>query len=112
MAVSFGALDLSGLAARTPFVWLVAVALLLAGLSLIVGFMTPFASLLIGLCILGISLSWLPAPAVASMTLPLAALFLLITAVAIALLGPGAFSVDGHLFGRREIVIPPLNPKQ
>lgn len=112
MAVSFGALDLAGLAARTPFVWVVALSLLLAGLSLIVGFMTPFASLLIGVCILGISLSWLPAPAVASMALPLAALFLLITAVAIALLGPGAFSVDGHLFGRREIVIPPLNPKQ
>jgi uncharacterized membrane protein YphA (DoxX/SURF4 family) len=28
-------------------------------------------------------------------------------AVSIALLGPGAFSVDARLFGRREIIIPP-----
>jgi hypothetical protein len=25
------------------------------------------------------------------------------------LLGPGAFSLDGYIFGRREIVIPPRN---
>jgi len=29
-----------------------------------------------------------------------------ILAAAIALLGPGAFSLDARLFGRREIVIP------
>jgi hypothetical protein len=27
-------------------------------------------------------------------------------AVAVALLGPGAFAVDARLFGRREVVIP------
>jgi hypothetical protein len=32
---------------------------------------------------------------------------MIITAAALALLGPGAFSLDGRLFGRREIVIPP-----
>jgi len=37
----------------------------------------------------------------------LAAFGMIVTAVAIALLGPGAFSLDGRLFGRREIVIPP-----
>jgi putative oxidoreductase len=31
---------------------------------------------------------------------------LLIMALASALLGPGAFSLDAHLFGRRKIVIP------
>jgi hypothetical protein len=30
-------------------------------------------------------------------------------AVAVALMGPGAFSLDARLFGRREIVIPPLH---
>jgi len=33
--------------------------------------------------------------------------WMIVTAVAIALLGPGAFSLDGRLFGRREIVIRP-----
>jgi len=32
---------------------------------------------------------------------------MIVAAVALALLGPGAFSLDGRLFGRREIVIPP-----
>jgi hypothetical protein len=36
---------------------------------------------------------------------------MIIIAVAIALLGPGAFSFDGYLFGRREIVIPPRPPE-
>jgi uncharacterized membrane protein YphA (DoxX/SURF4 family) len=35
--------------------------------------------------------------------------FLLVcpTAVALAMLGPGAYSVDAKLFGRREVVFPP-----
>jgi hypothetical protein len=28
--------------------------------------------------------------------------------VAVIVLGPGAFSVDARLFGRREIIIPPM----
>jgi guanyl-specific ribonuclease Sa len=32
-------------------------------------------------------------------------------AASIAMLGPGAYSVDGYLFGRREIVIPPRGPE-
>jgi len=32
---------------------------------------------------------------------------MIVTTIALALLGPGAFSLDGRLFGRREIVIPP-----
>jgi hypothetical protein len=36
-----------------------------------------------------------------------ASLFVVAVAAAIILLGPGAFSVDCFLFGRREIIIPP-----
>jgi hypothetical protein len=32
--------------------------------------------------------------------------------VAVVLLGPGAFSVDARLFGRREVIIPPLSSSQ
>ena len=36
-----------------------------------------------------------------------AALVLIVDAAALALLGPGAHSLDARLFGRREIFIPP-----
>jgi len=36
----------------------------------------------------------------------LAALILIVDAAALALLGPGALSLDARLFGRREIIIP------
>ena len=36
----------------------------------------------------------------------IASMFVVVDAAAIALLGPGAFSVDAHFFGRREIRIP------
>jgi uncharacterized membrane protein YphA (DoxX/SURF4 family) len=32
---------------------------------------------------------------------------LIVMAIVIAVLGPGAFSLDSRMFGRREIVIPP-----
>jgi hypothetical protein len=35
----------------------------------------------------------------------------IILATAIALLGPGAFSLDARLFGRREILIPNISHK-
>ena len=34
-------------------------------------------------------------------------LLVCLTAVALAMLGPGAYSVDAKLFGRREVVFPP-----
>ena len=40
------------------------------------------------------------------------ALELIVLAVAVALLGPGAFSLDARMFGRREILLPnPRPPK-
>ncbi len=33
----------------------------------------------------------------------------MILAAVIALLGPGAYSLDARLFGRREIIIPPAS---
>lgn len=112
VAVAVGALELAGRVDRTAAVWAVAVILLLGGAGLIIGFMTPLASVLVGGCTLGMTLSWIPAPPLASLGVSLVALLLVITAVGIALLGPGAFSLDGQLFGRREIVIPPRSPKR
>ena len=112
IAVAFGASDLSGPIARTPLVWSVAFTLLAGGFGLILGFLTPFASMLVGVSVLGIALSWFPAPPLASLGATLTAAMMVATAIGVALLGPGAFSVDGQLFGRREIVIPPRQHEQ
>jgi uncharacterized membrane protein YphA (DoxX/SURF4 family) len=90
---------------------LIGLLLAASGIFLVIGLLTPVASLLVALCALGIALPWLPATTVAVISPRLMAFGVIITSVAIALLGPGAFSVDGYLFGRREIVIPPSPPE-
>lgn len=112
LAVTLGVLELAGAIEHTVLVWTVASVLVVSGAGLVVGFMTPLASVLVGLCVLGMTLSWIPAPPLASIGVTLVALLMVIIAIGIALLGPGAFSVDGQLFGRREIVIPPRAPER
>jgi uncharacterized membrane protein YphA (DoxX/SURF4 family) len=87
--------------------WLLGLVLIASGVTLAAGFLTPFAGLLVGLCFLGIALAWFPAPSWSLHDARTVAFGMIITAAALALLGPGAFSLDGRLFGRREIVIPP-----
>jgi TQO small subunit DoxD len=106
-----GTLYLSGSSERTALVMLIGLLLAASGIFLVIGLLTPVASLLVALCALGIALPWLPATTVAVISPRLMAFGVIITSVAIALLGPGAFSVDGYLFGRREIVIPPSPPE-
>jgi len=96
---------------RTPIIWTLAVILILGGTSIVIGFLTPFASLAVGLCVFGITISWFPAPPLNGLGMRFLAFVVVTTAVGIALLGPGAFSLDGYLFGRREIVIPPRPPE-
>jgi len=111
LAVICGALYFFDAAERTPAVWIMAAGLLVSGATLIVGYLTPLASLLTGLCIFVNVCSWVPTHLLASLGARLMAAVMVLIAVAIALLGPGAFSLDGYLFGRREIVIPPRTPE-
>lgn len=90
---------------------LLGLVLIISGTALTAGFLTPIAALLVGFCFLGIALSWFPTPSWTLHGVKLMASGMIITAVALALLGPGAFSFDGRLFGRREIVIPPSSRK-
>jgi hypothetical protein len=80
-------------------VWAVGVALLLA-LALCAGYLTPIAA---GLVFVAHALVWSFLEVASA---PVAAIVAL-NAVALAFLGPGAYSVDSYLFGRRVVVIPP-----
>jgi uncharacterized membrane protein YphA (DoxX/SURF4 family) len=80
---------------------------LVAGGSLLVGFATPIAGGVVVLGALSAGFCVLPAAAANLFEAKLSLIFAGIMAAAIVFLGPGAFSVDARLFGRREIIIPP-----
>lgn len=79
--------------------------LIVGGALLLVGLLTPLASALVGLGGLAMAISWIPAPIGNLLDGKLGAAEVVVMAAAVGLLGPGAFSIDGYLFGRREIVI-------
>jgi uncharacterized membrane protein YphA (DoxX/SURF4 family) len=79
---------------------------LLIGAALVIGFLTPIAALLAELLSLSIALSWLPSSIPDVFGGAPATIFLIVMAAAVLFLGPGAWSLDARLFGRREIVIP------
>ena len=81
--------------------------LLLSGICLLIGFLTPILSILACLESLGIAFSWGPLQLLTPFESKLSLFPIIVIAAAIALLGPGAFSLDARLFGWKEIVIPP-----
>lgn len=82
-------------------------ALTFAGAAfLLVGLMTPLVAVLVAAGGIGIALSWIPLPGQELFDSDLAIINLIVLPIAIALLGPGAFSLDARMFGRREITIP------
>lgn len=99
-----------------PDVGLVAYAFMLmcaaSGVSLLIGFLTPLAAILAGLSALCMVFLWNPVPHIELFN-SLLLTNIVVTAAAIAFLGPGAFSLDSRLFGRREIIIArgPASPK-
>ena len=72
----------------------------LVSIFVIAGFLTPYLSIVA----VGISIANFFAAAEPNR---LTSVFIICDAVALALLGPGAYSVDSRLFGRRVTVVTP-----
>ena len=78
----------------------------MTGGSILMGFLTPICCGLTVVENMTISLVQLPASQPPTLASFMAHLNLAIVCIALVLLGPGAFSLDARLFGRREIIIP------
>src|SRR4051812_10699964 len=89
-----------------PTLWTWAAGLIgvTSGVFLLIGFLTKATCVLAVFASVGVALSWLPAPSLSLFDSRLSLIFVSIMAAAIILLGPGAFSLDSRLFGRREII--------
>lgn len=86
---------------------LVGLFLVIAGACILIGFLTPGTILFVGLILVAGALSWLPRPGTSLIDSMVSAILSGCVLVALLLLGPGSFSVDAKLFGRREVIIRP-----
>lgn len=115
LTVSVTALG-QGIACLESFTWvsfLRAAALIPSGFCVLIGFVTPAASLVTTISILAISTPWFVSPGERLLDSRGALLEVAIISLSLAMMGPGSFSLDARFFGRREIVIPPRSrPKQ
>ncbi len=95
----------------TPGTWFVGLGTLAGGTLLSVGFLTPIVGFIMGLGALGVGFSLLPGCASNLVDEKLPAIQAASILIAVVLLGPGAFSIDSRIFGRREIIIAPPPPR-
>lgn len=78
-----------------PLAWIIIGLCLASAACLLAGFMTPLIATLVAIGSSVVALSGHQPPPVE----------ITILAVIVALLGPGAFSIDARMFGRREILV-------
>ena len=83
--------------------YIVGITLTVLGTSITLGFLTPICGallLMVGLVNVALSVAQQSRP------ISVAALFSIFLSALTLLLGPGGFSIDALLFGRREVVLP------
>jgi uncharacterized membrane protein YphA (DoxX/SURF4 family) len=84
---------------------------LATGAALLIGFLTPAFSALFCLKIV-FSLCIVPStPCCNHLWCNLPGIYAVVISIALMIFGPGAFSLDARLFGRREIIIPDDEPQ-
>jgi uncharacterized membrane protein YphA (DoxX/SURF4 family) len=91
---------------------LLACVAILSGLLLLAGYLTPLAGILVALTSIGRMSSWFVFAGGNLFDSRTAIVLEITIAISLVFLGPGAFSLDARLYGRREIIIPrsPLPP--
>ncbi len=111
-AVVNGFADLSGGATISLVLWPAGMITVLAGACLIAGFLTTVFGAVIAVDVAAATFFRLPSSSSHGVAGLPPATALLVLAIVVALLGPGAYSVDARLFGMREIVITRSDPPE
>jgi uncharacterized membrane protein YphA (DoxX/SURF4 family) len=97
-----GAVFLTAAGPHTLVAWIAGGLATASGITVLIGFLTPGMGACVGV---STALLWYSVPPPGVFLDGVTALIIVSDSAAIALLGPGAFSVDARLFGRREILI-------
>ncbi len=86
--------------------WSVGLSAVATGCLFVIGFITPFVGVIVGLGAAGVAFSLLPSCTPNVFDSKSALIFASTMLLAVIGAGPGRFSVDARVFGRREIIIP------
>lgn len=88
----------------------IAALMLVVGALLLIGSLSRWAAIVATTTCLFSIFPWFPGPHLGLFENPMTAVLALVIAFSLVCLGPGAFSLDARLFGRREVIIPTNSP--